>query len=468
MLNKNQRTRAVLDSLVDALLLFLAYLLSNYLRFNYMRYFQPGGAGPALDIARETTYVGAVYAVAMVLAFWLCRLYDASRLRGLWQRSRIILVGNAFGIVALEALLYQFRIVNFSRLVVVLFYLFGTGFLIFKRMLVRWYDRWRHRRGEGYRHILLVGGGKVAAQYLKALEQNPYYGFRVDGYLAEHPNPDLAPRYLGRYDKLDVVLASPNIDEVVVALDAGGSDRISRTFSACDKQGVRITMVPFYNDYLPARPTIDTLGGCKLINVRQTPFDNILNAFIKRFFDIAASLVLILLTSPVMLFVAIGVKLSSPGPVIFCQRRVGLNKKEFMMYKFRSMRVNTGEQTGWSTDADPRKTRFGSLIRKLSLDELPQFFNVLKGDMSLVGPRPEVPYHVEHFKEEIPRYLVRQQVRPGLTGWAQINGLRGDTDIAERIRYDIWYIENWTLALDIKIIFRTVFGGKMINDEKIA
>lgn len=138
------------------------------------------------------------------------------------------------------------------------------------------------------------------------------------------------------------------------------------------------------------------------------------------------------------------------------------------MYKFRSMRVNTGEQTGWSTDADPRKTRFGSLIRKLSLDELPQFFNVLKGDMSLVGPRPEVPYHVEHFKEEIPRYLVRQQVRPGLTGWAQINGLRGDTDIAERIRYDIWYIENWTLALDIKIIFRTVFGGKMINDEKIA
>ena len=143
-----------------------------------------------------------------------------------------------------------------------------------------------------------------------------------------------------------------------------------------------------------------------------------------------------------MLVTAIGVKLSSPGPVIFRQERIGLNKKPFMMYKFRSMRVNVQQETGWSTDCDPRKTHFGSFIRKFSLDELPQFFNVLKGDMSLVGPRPEVPYHVEHFKEEIPRYLVRQQVRPGCTGWAQIHGLRGDTDIAERIRYDIWDIEN--------------------------
>ena len=315
--------------------------------------------------------------------------------------------------------------------------------------------------------ILLVGGGKEAAQYLRALEQNPYYGYHVDGYLANSPNPALKATYLGPYKNLEEALCTPGLDEVVVALDTEEMHMIPRALAACDKEGLRITMVPFYNDYLPARPTIDVLGSCKLINVRQTPFDNILNAFAKRLFDILGSLLLIILTSPVMLAVAIGVKLSSPGPVIFCQKRVGLNKKEFMMYKFRSMRVNVDEKTGWSTNSDPRKTRFGSLIRKFSLDELPQFFNVLKGDMSLVGPRPEVPYHVEHFKEEIPRYLVRQQVRPGVTGWAQVNGLRGDTDIAERIRYDIWYIENWTLALDIKIIFRTAFGGKMINDEKL-
>ena len=289
----------------------------------------------------------------------------------------------------------------------------------------------------------------------------------VDGYLAATEEPGLGVPYLGGYDKLDEALESAALNEVVVALEANEIDQLPHTFAICDKHGTRITMVPFYNDYLPARPTIDVLGDCKLINIRQTPFDNILNAFIKRAMDVVGSLVLIVLTSPIMLGVAIGVKLSSPGPIIFKQERVGLNKRPFMMYKFRSMRVNAAEDSAWSTNSDPRKTRFGSIIRKFSLDELPQFFNVLKGNMSLVGPRPEIPFHVEHFKEEIPRYLVRQQVRPGLTGWAQINGLRGDTDIAERIRYDIWYIENWTVALDIKILFRTVFGGKMVNDEKI-
>ena len=467
MLEKNKRIRAYASSALDAVLLFVAYLLANHLRFNYMRFYQPGGAGPALDIAQETVFAGGLYAVAAVAVFWLCGLYDASRLRGFWRRCQLIILVNAVCIVGFEALLYQFRVVNFSRLVVILFYGFGTGFLIIKRLIRRFYDRWRHRHGEDFHHILLVGGGKEAAQYLRALEQNPYYGYHVDGYLANSPNPALKATYLGPYKNLEEALCTPGLDEVVVALDTEEMHMIPRALAACDKEGLRITMVPFYNDYLPARPTIDVLGSCKLINVRQTPFDNILNAFAKRLFDILGSLLLIILTSPVMLAVAIGVKLSSPGPVIFCQKRGGLDKKEFMMYKFRSMRVNVDEKTGWSTNSDPRKTRFGSLIRKFSLDELPQFFNVLKGDMSLVGPRPEVPYHVEHFKEEIPRYLVRQQVRPGVTGWAQVNDLRGDTDIAERIRYDIWYIENWTLALDIKIIFRTAFGGKMINDEKL-
>ena len=312
-----------------------------------------------------------------------------------------------------------------------------------------------------------MGGGKSAALYLRALEHNPYYGFVVDGYLAKVEEPGLGVQFMGGYDALSAKLDEMNVDEVVVALEADEIDLLPHVFAACDKNGVRITMVPFYSDYLPARPTIDVLDECKLINVRQTPFDNLLNAAIKRGLDIIGSLILIILTSPIMLATAIGVKLSSPGPIIFKQERIGLNKKPFMMYKFRSMRVNVQQETGWSTDYDPRKTHFGSFIRKFSLDELPQFFNVLKGDMSLVGPRPEVPFHVEHFKEEIPRYLVRQQVRPGCTGWAQIHGLRGDTDIAERIRYDIWYIENWTVALDIKIIFRTVFGGKMVNDEKL-
>ena len=208
------------------------------------------------------------------------------------------------------------------------------------------------------------------------------------------------------------------------------------------------------------------MGRTKLINMRATPLDNLGWAMLKRGMDIAGSALLIVLTLPLMLVIALGVKLSSPGPVLFKQERVGRNKKLFRMWKFRSMRVTGSENTGWSTENDPRKTRFGSFIRKFSLDELPQFFNVLAGQMSLIGPRPEVPYHVDHFKEEIPLYLVRQQVRPGMTGWAQVNGWRGDTNISQRVQHDIWYIENWSLGLDLKILLKTIFGG-MVNDEKL-
>ena len=236
--------------------------------------------------------------------------------------------------------------------------------------------------------------------------------------------------------------------------------------AAADKEGIRLSLIPFYNDYIPPHPTIDAIGKSKLIDLRSTPLDNLGWAILKRGMDIAGSLVLILVSSPVMLVTAIGVKLSSPGPILFRQERIGKDKKPFTMLKFRSMAVTRTEQTGWTTPNDARKTRFGSFIRKFSLDELPQFFNVLVGDMSLIGPRPEVPYHVRHFKEEIPLYLVRQQVRPGITGWAQVNGLRGDTSIEDRVQYDIWYIENWSLGLDIKILFKTAFGG-MMNGERL-
>lgn len=469
MLEKNQRFKSLLFVLLDAALLFVGFLLANYIRFNYVRYFEPGGAGPALAVAQDPRNIiaGLATSLVLVLIYWVAGIYNNARLHGLAERCTKIAVINAAGLLIFIGALYLLHLDDYSRIVLALFYILSTAAVVFERMVLRWVDRARRRKGLGLRHILLVGGGKSAALYLRALEHNPYYGFVVDGYLAKVEEPGLGVKFLGWYDNLAAKLDEIAVDEVVVALEADEIELLPHVFAACDKNGVRITMVPFYSDYLPARPTIDVLDECKLINVRQTPFDNLLNAAVKRGLDILGSLILIILTSPIMLVTAIGVKLSSPGPIIFKQERIGLNKKPFMMYKFRSMRVNVQQETGWSTDYDPRKTHFGSFIRKFSLDELPQFFNVLKGDMSLVGPRPEVPFHVEHFKEEIPRYLVRQQVRPGCTGWAQVHGLRGDTDIAERIRYDIWYIENWTVALDIKIIFRTVFGGKMVNDEKL-
>lgn len=469
MLNKNRQIKVGLNMLLDAVLLFAAFGLANYLRFNFVRFFEPGGAGPALEVARDLRnwLAGGVLVAGLVVGYWICGVYDASRLRGFSRRCATMAAVNGAGVLVFITGLYMFHQDNYSRVVLGLFYAIGTGTMVAERLFRRWYDRALRRRGVGLRHILLVGGGAAAAQYLRALEHNPYYGFQVDGYLCDRQETAFPVPWLGGYKQLDACMEQGGYDEVVLALEAFEISFLPKMIAACDRQGIRITMVPFYNDYLPARPTIDVLDECKLINVRQTPFDNLLNAFVKRAMDVAGSLVLILLTSPVMLVVAVGVKLSSPGPVIFKQERVGLNKRPFLMYKFRSMRVNGQESTGWSQNEDPRKTRFGSFIRKFSLDELPQFFNVLKGDMSLVGPRPEIPFHVEHFKEEIPRYLVRQQVRPGITGWAQIHDLRGDTDIAERIRYDIWYIENWTVALDVKILLRTVLGGKMVNQEKL-
>ena len=201
--------------------------------------------------------------------------------------------------------------------------------------------------------------------------------------------------------------------------------------------------------------------GLPVINIRYVPLTNTGNRIIKRTVDIVGSIVGIMITSPIMLLCAVAVKCSSPGPVIFKQERVGLHNKTFYMYKFRSMRTQApaSEQKAWTVKDDPRVTAVGKVLRHTSLDELPQLFNILKGDMSLIGPRPERPQFVEKFKEEIPRYMVKHQVRPGLTGWAQVNGLRGDTSIRKRIEYDIYYIENWTLGFDIKIIFLTFFTG---------
>ena len=322
--------------------------------------------------------------------------------------------------------------------------------------------------GYNQKYVLVVGCENLATQYINDLKKQNWLGFQVVGYLGQKENVQLGD-FLGTYNQLESVLENNFVDELIVALEPHEVGYMKSILEVADKEGIRISIIPFYNEYIPAHPAIEVVGGTKLINMRSTPLDKIGWAIIKRTMDIVGSIVLIILTSPIMLFTAIGVKLSSPGPVLFKQERVGKDKKTFKMLKFRSMSIvdmKDTKDTGWSTNEDPRKTKFGSFIRKCSVDELPQFFNVLKGDMSLIGPRPEVPFHVSHFKEEIPLYLVRQQVRPGITGWAQVNGLRGDTSIEERVKYDIWYIENWSLALDILIIWKTVFGG-MINDEKV-
>ena len=219
--------------------------------------------------------------------------------------------------------------------------------------------------------------------------------------------------------------------------------------------------IPDYQNVIPTVPYIEDMEGLPIINIRHVPLTEPVNAFAKRLMDIIGSLFAIVLFSPVMIITAVLIKATSKGPVIFSQERVGLHNRTFRMYKFRSMYVQQPdeERTKWTTRGDPRVTPVGHIIRHTNIDEMPQFFNVLKGDMSLVGPRPERPQFVEKFREEIPRYMIKHQVRPGITGWAQVNGYRGDTSIQKRIEHDLYYIENWTMGLDLKILFMTIFKG---------
>ena len=229
----------------------------------------------------------------------------------------------------------------------------------------------------------------------------------------------------------------------------------------CEKSGVHTKFIPDYNKIIPTKPYTEDILGLPVINIRYVPLSNTFNAMVKRVMDIFGSIAAIIVSSPVMALMCILIKITSPGPLIYKQERVGLHNKTFWMYKFRSMEIQpeAEEKKAWTVKNDPRVTGIGKFMRRTSIDELPQLFNILKGDMSLVGPRPERPFFVEKFREEIPRYMVKHQVRPGLTGWAQVNGYRGDTSIRKRIDCDLYYIENWSIGFDIKILFLTIFNG---------
>ena len=463
MIRKNQRMLNAVNMALDAILIFVSYLVATYIRFGIMY-----GQKPVLEQGWNLHFLRAagLYTVALVAAFYAFKLYGSYRFQSQIRELSVIFMINAVGVSVVTGFLYVTKIVDFSRLALFLFFVFSTLSVSAKRICLRALLRYFRKQGYNQKHVIVVGNGHFARQYIEDVKKRPYLGFVVDGYVSKTDKPSMGRR-LGEYEELEAILERYSADELIVALEPHEIRFMEQVLACADKEGTKVCIIPFYNDYIPTHPVVDVVGRTKLINIRTTPLDNVLWQIVKRVMDFAGALVLIVLTSPLMLIAAIGVRLSSPGPIIFKQARIGKNKKEFRMYKFRSMRVNDTENSAWSTNVDPRKTRFGSFIRKYSIDELPQLFNVLKGDMSLVGPRPEIPFYVRQFKEEVPLYLVRQQVRPGMTGWAQVHGLRGDTSIEKRVEYDIWYIENWSIWLDIRILFMTAFGG-LKNSEQIT
>ena len=376
-----------------------------------------------------------------------------------------ILKANVAGILSLIFILYiVIKEINYSRSVIAFFFVtnvfFSSAFRLFLRVILRNF----RKKGYNLKHILLVGYSRAAEEYIKRIKDNPSWGYVVCGILDDHIPAGTEYRgvkVLGSTGNLEIILPENKMDEIAITLALADYDILEKIVDICEKFGVHTKFIPDYNSVIPTKPYTEDLMGLPVINIRHVPLTNTGNILIKRVVDIFGALVGIILTSPIMLVCAALIKFTSPGPVIFMQKRIGLHNKPFNIYKFRSMRVQTEEteKKGWTTKDDPRVTGVGRFMRRTSIDELPQLFNILRGDMSLVGPRPERPQFVEKFMEEIPRYMVKHQVRPGLTGWAQVNGLRGDTSIKKRIEYDIYYIENWSLSFDFRIILMTFFTG---------
>ena len=462
MRQKNQRLLSILSAVLDGVLVLLSYCLATWLWLDVLKSDAGNLAGLRGGHPRMLMYA-AIYAVFVVLVMSLLGLYSTSRVRRLRREIPRIWGANLLGLLAGMAVLYLLRAESFSRGVLVLFYLFSAGLLSIKCYGLRSALAEARKRGYNQRHVLVLGSGQLAAHYMQDVSDNPGLGLHVLGWLGRQD--ESRPGWLAPLQGLDALLQRKDVDEVVAALEPEELDSIRSVINACEKSGTKVSVVPFYSDLIPQSAAIETVGSTHIINLRANPLDNLGLAMLKRGFDVLASLLLLILLSPLLAVLAIGVKLSGPGPVLFRQERVGRNKHLFTMFKFRSMVPNDSENKAWSTAEDQRRTGFGAFMRKFSLDELPQLLNVLRGDMSLVGPRPEIPFYVERFKESVPLYMVKHQVRPGMTGWAQVNGWRGDTDIATRIRYDIWYIENWSIRLDLRILWRTAFGGFVNRQE---
>lgn len=447
----------IIDAAITAASFMLAYFFKFYVLNN-----GPGlGVLPAIEYLKLLAFILPLY----MLVYYSCGVYTPKRT--VRRRFEIfgIVKANTIGIIALIILLYMIvREFNVSRSVMAFFYAFNicitSGFRIFLRKGLQSI----RKKGYNLKHILLVGYSRAAEEYIDRLTDNPQWGYAAVGILDNNiPAGTLykGVKVLGSLGNLEIILPENKLDEIAITLSLKDYDYLEDIVGICEKSGVHTKFIPDYNSLIPSRPYTEDLMGLPVINIRYVPLTNTGNVMIKRAVDIVGSLFGIVITSPVMLIAAILVKLTSPGPVIFKQERVGLHNRPFSMYKFRSMEQQSPkeEKKAWTVKNDPRVTGVGKILRRTSLDELPQLFNILKGDMSLVGPRPERPLFVEKFREEIPRYMVKHQVRPGLTGWAQVNGLRGDTSIRKRIEYDIYYIENWTLGFDIKIILMTFFTG---------
>ncbi|MBI3943282.1 MAG: undecaprenyl-phosphate glucose phosphotransferase [Chloroflexi bacterium] len=418
---------------------------------------------PAINILPFSDYAGmmVIQLASMWVAFFFARLYH--RKHGVSRLDETSTVAGAVSIgtivtTAMVALIYK-NDLDYPRLMVI----YAWGLTIVFVALGRWFYNglmallFEHKICDA--RTIIVGTGEIGRTILRRIEENPRLGYGVIGFVdgrVPHGRIHNLP-ILGTTGDLHRIIDDHHVDAVIIGLQSVTNDEILDIISRCRRGQVSIKVFPDFFQIMASEVTIDDLGGMPLLSVRDPALHG-WKLILKRSVDILVSGLILILTSPLMLLIALLIRMDSPGPVFYVQERMGLDAKPFPMLKFRSMRIDAEAQSGpvWAQEDDPRRTHLGALLRRLSLDELPQFINVLLGDMSIVGPRPERPVFVDEFRKRIPRYMDRHWEKTGITGWAQVNGLRGDTSIEERTKYDLYYVENWSIWFDFKIMLLTV------------
>ncbi|MFC1453895.1 undecaprenyl-phosphate glucose phosphotransferase [Verrucomicrobiota bacterium] len=449
----------------DAIAVFTGFMLATWLRFDsgLIPIFHDT---PPADLYLHYSKAAALAMLLFMFIFQSLELYVRPQTGSFSDKIPRLVRAVGLGILLSAALAFAIRTEPpFSRITVVLaFATVGICVLLERYLLFRWELFMAQRRSKA-NHVVIIGTNSIAARLKNTLQNEPRLGLRVTGFFRTLPDAELhssiAPEQVkGNIDDIKHFIETNRVDQVILADMGIGTDRIINLILLCEQSMATFSLVPDLFHIMTGGIDIQAIGNIPLLGVSRWPLDNFWNRASKRFGDIAGALAGFVFLSPIMLIIAIMIKRDTPGPIFFRQERCGERGNKFNLIKFRTMFVNAEDKTGpvWTVENDPRCTRVGSFLRHYNLDELPQLWNVIRGEMSLVGPRPERPFFVAQFKEDINRYMWRHVSKPGITGWAQVNGLRGNTDIGERIKYDLYYLENWSLAFDFKILLKTFFS----------
>ncbi len=461
MIEKKHKTLASIYLINDAVASNLAMLAAWFLRFHVEVI--PVTKGPQ-DLSMYIPLL-PIITIVFPLAFAVQGLYRVRPARSKTEEWLSVGIGSVVATVVFSGVLLWVRPgsgeVLYSRATLLIFMVCAILFVVFGRSIVRAAVEKRHREGRDLDRVLIAGNGDLARAVVDRMKAHRELGFRILGYLRNGDPAEIAGlECLGSIDDAEKVIAQHAVDHVFVALPHASSEATVALLDRLVRSTVSIHVVPDLLQFMVLRSRVEDIDGLPTINLTETRIDG-WSLLVKRAFDLIGAAAALMVVSPGMLWIAIAIWLEDRGPIFYRQIRMGLDGKSFDIFKFRSMRVGAETDTGakWAERDDPRRTRVGQLIRAWSLDELPQLFNVIRGEMSLVGPRPERPQFVEQFRAEFPHYMLRHKVRAGITGWAQVHGWRGNTSIHMRIEHDLYYIENWSLMLDVKILFMTLIHG---------